>query len=767
MEKLRTSQFKSVVDGPPISLSSQNFLFSSSVILFGSGGRAVEFKENMVVIAMLFYPLFLLAYTFLSFMFCLLAAQLISSSIGEGMQLSKLSLQRKKTKVSEYTKESHLDDETVEKQESVARMIPKILETSMVSMKNQSDSSLMGFNLRQPERTEEAVQLSNSALQTKKTKKAEYREESHLNDETVEKQESVARMIPKILETSVISRKNQSDNSLLDSNLRQPERIELDHPPKEISSLQAIQSVSDEICTGGLVDASCLSNPGLMKESTIVGTGLLDEESHMIGSSEPLDSGSLNSMSAASEGSGRNATTALGRAIKKQVADILEEFWALFFDYHGALTEEAKLIRVHLLLDLALDSSSELKMPAGVAESLSQKFPLAAEKLPLAANPTDYYSGPILSLTAPSTELPYLVDVGSQYWLPTYHSQYHTPSENQVIYTLVPSGFGPLYSGLHYMIPPFSSGTNSLYDNTMHYNTLSVQRYEQYGDSSADVNLQHLNLAFRTEVDRSVSEPILGRKDLRTKLQEQTPPQSSITLTWGGRGISSENGIPKEFLSFRETDRLLIQSVRFCIRKLMKLEGSGWLFFGQNDGCDEELIHYFAVAEKLLGKDDLLQENPRSEEGGKTISLPVIPYCGEGCILQARLVLSFGVWCVHRILDLLLVESRPEVWGKYTYVLNRLQGILDPAFCKPRQPIFCCKCLQLPEALQHTKESPGTVQFTSRDFILELIKDVEISISGRKGQAGTGAAKVAFPQGKKNLAPVLKRYKRRLSKSSS
>ncbi|MFZ8477933.1 hypothetical protein ACO1MN_16875, partial [Staphylococcus aureus] len=46
---------------------------------------------------------------------------------------------------------------------------------------------------------------------------------------------------------------------------------------------------------------------------------------------------------------------------------------------------------------------------------------------------------------------------------------------------------------------------------------------------------------------------------------------------------------------------------------------------------------------------------------------------------------------------------------------------------------------------------------------LDIVKDVEIAISCRKGRTGTAAGDVAFPKGKENLASVLKRYKRRLA----
>lgn len=48
-------------------------------------------------------------------------------------------------------------------------------------------------------------------------------------------------------------------------------------------------------------------------------------------------------------------------------------------------------------------------------------------------------------------------------------------------------------------------------------------------------------------------------------------------------------------------------------------------------------------------------------------------------------------------------------------------------------------------------------------MLLDMIKDVEMAISCRKGRTGTAAGDVAFPKGKENLASVLKRYKRRLS----
>ncbi|WOL15320.1 protein ETHYLENE-INSENSITIVE 2 isoform X1 [Canna indica] len=250
-------------------------------------------------------------------------------------------------------------------------------------------------------------------------------------------------------------------------------------------------------------------------------------------------------------------------------------------------------------------------------------------------------------------------------------------------------------------------------------------------------------------------------------------------------------GASHEVFSHAESERKLLQSLRFCILKLMKLEGSDWLF-RPNGGCDEELIYQVATSEKYpckagsygmnqlnsgelcLSPDQKISSVQRNEETD-TPSALALPNCGDGCIWRAPLVVSFGVWCVHRVLELSLVESRPELWGKYTYVLNRLQGILDLAFSKPRDPLRTCLCLEVPleavkvsdHLLLNQQSKPIKGSFTTASVILEVIKDVEISVSGRKGRTGTAAGDVAFPKGKENLASVLKRYKRRLSNKNT
>ncbi|TKY52976.1 Ethylene-insensitive protein 2 [Spatholobus suberectus] len=259
--------------------------------------------------------------------------------------------------------------------------------------------------------------------------------------------------------------------------------------------------------------------------------------------------------------------------------------------------------------------------------------------------------------------------------------------------------------------------------------------------------------------------------------------------------VNRPSATTQETTSVADIDGKLLQSFRHCILKLLKLEGSDWLF-RQNDGADEDLIDRVAAREKFVFEVETSEMNRANHMGearyfssdGKScssmknnevnwssFSVTSIPNCGEGCVWRAEIIISFGVWCIHRVLDLSLMESRPELWGKYTYVLNRLQGIIDLAFSKPRSPSTACFCLQVPMTYQQKSSSPpsngmlppaakpGRGKCTTASVVFEMVKDVEIAISSRKGRTGTAAGDVAFPRGKENLASVLKRYKRRLS----
>ncbi|KAJ8754187.1 hypothetical protein K2173_002086 [Erythroxylum novogranatense] len=251
------------------------------------------------------------------------------------------------------------------------------------------------------------------------------------------------------------------------------------------------------------------------------------------------------------------------------------------------------------------------------------------------------------------------------------------------------------------------------------------------------------------------------------------------TRSLGSNAGRLSNSVAREGTYLMDSEAQLLQLFRDCMMKLLKLEGSDWLF-RQNDGADEDLIDRVAAREKYLYEAEMRDMNLSGslrydETGTGIISVSSVPNCGEDCVWRMDLVVSFGVWCIHRILDLSLMESRPELWGKYTFVLNHLQGIIDVAFSKPRSPLSPCLCLQFPPTYQSRSSpplsngmlpptaKPGRGKCTSSSMLLDLIKDVEMAISSRKGRSGTAAGDVAFPKGKENLVSVLRRYKRRLS----
>ncbi|XP_078162473.1 NRAMP metal ion transporter family protein [Carex rostrata] len=317
--------------------------------------------------------------------------------------------------------------------------------------------------------------------------------------------------------------------------------------------------------------------------------------------------------------------------------------------------------------------------------------------------------------------------------------------------------------------------------------TIGPQSY--YSRMTSDKSQSHLGPISRSGVvaGTAASTPIgfdeLGpQRTQRDMFSTQSNQSSSTKSLWSKQPFEQLFGIdmnkdPQDF-TYADAQKKLLQSLRFCITKLLKLEGAHWLF-SQNGGCDEELINRVAGSEKLLlEKEGTVLDRGFDQVQHMKDGIDVVPFgrpvpnCGEDCVWRVALVVSFGVWCIRRVLDLSLVESRPELWGKYTYVLNRLQGILDLAFSKPRNPLATCQCLVTTNDTEILTRPPGfkvplKANFTTANTVLEVIKDVELAVSSRKGRTGTAAGDVAFPKGKENLASVLKRYKRRLSNKSA
>ncbi|XP_039140942.1 protein ETHYLENE-INSENSITIVE 2-like isoform X1 [Dioscorea cayenensis subsp. rotundata] len=610
------------------------------------------------------------------------------------------------------------------------------------------------------------------------------------------------------------------------------------------------------------------------------------------------------------EGSGSlSKLSGLGRAARRQLSAVLDEFWGHLFDYHGKLTQEATTRRLDVLLGIdskLIGSSVKADAPA---DELSKSYFPDLDRSSIFQSSSREFSSPrhgVQMESRPYSQTMQTLDAHAQnsytslFGSNDRHSLYPPQSSDNRDYQPATihgyqlssylkgasAGRAPYSSNISLDLPPtssassfiancrdplmYGSGQNDLgslrassFQNRQATSTigrLPVDRsfYEasllETGESSvssaygkkyhsspdvsaiiASIRNSSLNdgnaqwagpIGSRPSTGRMTYEqsqylnPLSTRTGVPLAFDQLSPPKlhrdvfsphsslnSNTRSLWfrqpseqlfgvigknqsaRDRGVDSRPNVTaaKEAFSYTESETKLLQYFRICMMKLLKLEGSDWLF-RQGSGIDEELIDRVAAKEKYLQEVDsgeinqahmLYRRNSsaqRSEEGDPA-SLLSVTNCGDGCIWRAALVVSFGVWCIRRILELSVVESRPELWGKYTYVLNRLQGILEPAFLKSRPPLFACSCLEINTRNSSTSPQNGNLvstektnkatSVTTANMVLDMIKDVEAAVSGRKGRTGTAAGDVAFPKGKENLVSVLKRYKRRLLNKSS
>ncbi|WVZ60191.1 hypothetical protein U9M48_010244 [Paspalum notatum var. saurae] len=568
----------------------------------------------------------------------------------------------------------------------------------------------------------------------------------------------------------------------------------------------------------------------------------------------------------------------LGRAARRQLATILDEFWGRLFDYHGKLTQEANTKRLNFFIGLEVRApgSAVRKDSPSIEASGSPMMTDAMLRSAAVLGPWDSRDKDISNLDtgfglqmgamgsptwSQSMHLPHRDIPSSGRFLEQnakLYSNFHSPSyfDNQFYQPATIHGYqlASCLKGVNASRNPYSStpldpwrpprssesatpsytgsaanariqnvlgllGASSVQSPTLnrlstmtversYYDPISIGGSESVGTSAnskkyhsspdisaviaaanrnallSEANFGGLasNLAYLSRLASEKSQYVdsAGRPSSplnersqhnvqRDMLSAQPSMHANAKSLWSqqpfehlfgvssselnrsdvntGRGGSSS--ATEEGFSYRECGAELLSSLRFCIVKLLRLEGSAWLF-SQSGGCDENLIDQVSEAERVS-----LEETSCNDRDACRA-----PDCGDGCVWRAPLVVSFGVWCIHRVLDLSRVESRPELWGKYTYVLNRLQGIIEPAFSKPRKPPAACACL-LKATCPAGSPIPGC--FVTAAIILEVIKGVEQAVSGRRGRSGTAAGDVAFPKGKENLASVLKRYKRRLS----
>ncbi|CAH9102700.1 unnamed protein product [Cuscuta epithymum] len=597
----------------------------------------------------------------------------------------------------------------------------------------------------------------------------------------------------------------------------------------------------------------------------------------------------------------------LGRAARRQLTTVLDEFWGQLFDFHGQVIPEAKSNKMDVLLGAA-DSKMDPKPPSGslklesirkdintaiLSDSLigsdiyspkqmGREFPYSAKepsslrlshmkmldaysaqssihsnnnnncpetserryssmRIPASSSnfdqqPSTVHGYDMSSYLNQITKERYAEYLNSQQKesspMPksNYVEQYasggvYRQKPQNISSTRGPPGFTNVSVSKNKSLAQPGKFLNDLYSTTGNGGSASTKKYYSLPDISG-LYMPNRNPSPSHRLDSSVggyAQSLYGQTYSRPpgftqlspskvcrdafSLQFSSNPvngggslwytqpfeQFGVDKSGGSLGGMQNSSSTKETTSILNLEAKLLQAFRSCILKLLKLEGSDWLF-KQDDGADEDLISFVAARERFLyeaeTREAVVSRIPNGGGGGgesqpnntkhssadsAKFLVMSVPHCGEGCVWRADLIVCFGIWCIHRVLELSLMESRPELWGKYTYVLNRLQGIIDLAFFKPRSPMSPCFCLQLPAGHQQqstmpisnggllppAKQSHG--KFTTAPMLLDLIKDIEISISSRKGRTGTAAGDVAFPKGKENLASVLKRYKRRLS----
>lgn len=337
------------------------------------------------------------------------------------------------------------------------------------------------------------------------------------------------------------------------------------------------------------------------------------------------------------------AATGLSRSGRRNLAAILDEFWAHIFDLHGNLTEKAKIIRADLLLGL------DIKVLSAGKEA-SQKN---------------------LDSGTPNIDKSSVTESTGPY------------NDSSLVVVNVPLGYtrniptSPAVAELKKLIRlSFLNGRGDQSEEELSEKILSLDKlaHEQAKNQNIPVVKSGGFYSLESKLNENfLSEPISPIVDSQPFWATQ-PLEGIFSTTILARkgerpGEFRRAFTPKVTFPFREAEGLVLFSLRVCFGKLSNLDGSGWLF-AQKGGYDEELIDSVAAAEGFQPGMDKAWKGTEDEVVNLWLS---IPNCGDKCVWQSHLVVSFGIWCIHRILELLIVENRPEFWGKYTYVLNRLQ----------------------------------------------------------------------------------------------
>lgn len=167
---------------------------------------------------------------------------------------------------------------------------------------------------------------------------------------------------------------------------------------------------------------------------------------------------------------------------------------------------------------------------------------------------------------------------------------------------------------------------------------------------------------------------MLGRVGIGSPLEELNKMEVLVQKC-PSQQVAQQASKTNVYFSYNELKGLLLTSFRACILKLADTNKAGWLFENRG-GYDEKLVGM--ISEMVIFGDihpsGLFCPNAVVDPNGKIFNLCTSTLgCGEGCMWLPTLLISFGVWCISRIFEVLLSANQPLLFGKYSRILNRLQ----------------------------------------------------------------------------------------------
>ncbi len=280
-------------------------------------------------------------------------------------------------------------------------------------------------------------------------------------------------------------------------------------------------------------------------------------------------------------------------------------------------------------------------------------------------------------------------------------------------------------------------------------------------------------------------------------VQRQPSPLVCSHTRGGAARQAAALGSSAEDALCAECSAQLAQRLQQCVQQLMQIEGMPSMLR--------------AAHSKLSSPASPISTSPSPHSRLSLASLasPFLvqqianqaPAAGQGSSsapqhTPAVLLLQFGLWSLTTLLAWCQDEVRPELWGRYAYVLNKLQGLLRElgldreaggplAVAAPAAVAAAVAALPAAGAAgewqqwrQGAEHDPGGArgqQVQQRvgevmAVLLDALGQLEVALQERRPPAaggGSGSADVAYAKGKEVMLPLIKRLKRKLAPTAA